>query len=127
MSINLALADAYFSAHVNGRVWADFQEEDRGRAVTHALRIISARGRNNFRDTTTADGDSPRWDVAVYEQALHMLRNSNLPRDGQTGAPRYLEEQAGPPSEFNPERLCDAAIRWITGNRGWPPVEMRRG
>ena len=129
MSINLANADAYFATHVNGRAWNDFDEADRTRAVTHARRLISTRGGASFSDATTADGDAPRWDLAVYEQAFHMLRNSHLPRDGNTGAPRYLEDVEGKQDApaFNPERISDAALKWIIGGRGWPPVEMRRG
>jgi len=129
VSIDVQGADTYFAGHVNGRAWADFDETDRIRAVTHARRLISSRGGTSFGDATTADGDAPRWDVAVYEQAFHMLRNSHLPRDGQTGAPRYLDDAEGTAAgpAFNPERLCDAAAKWILGGRGWPPVEMRRG
>lgn len=129
MAITLAKADVYFSEHVNGKAWDDFDDPDRERAIAHAQRIIQTRGGTSFStEDTTISTRGARWDVAVYEQAFHMLKHSHLPRDGNSGAPRYLTDgEADPSPAFDVEKLADAALRYITGPLAFPVVEMRRG
>lgn len=128
MAITLTLADAYFGTHVQGTAWNDFEATQRERAVIHAKRLISARV-DDFTDDTTADGDAPRYDLAVYEQAFWMLSNSDLPRDGDTGAPRYLSndgETYAEPVDIN--TLCPSCTKWIVGSGvPYPLLEMSRG
>lgn len=132
MSINVSQADNYFAGHVNGKAWEDFEEPDRVRAIDHARRIIETRAGAAFSDADTTIATSrtaARWDVAVYEQAFHMLKHSHLPRDGESGAPRYLETGEGEDEpSMDVERLCPAALRYIAGpGQAFPQVEMRRG
>jgi len=128
MAITLQLADAYFETHVQGTAWKDFDATQRERAVVHAKRLVSARV-EDFTDDTTADGDEPRYDLAIYEQAFWMVSNSALPRDGDTGAPRYLNNDGEKYTEpVNLDTLCPSCTQWIIGTEvPYPPLELSRG
>lgn len=127
MAIDLSGADAYFQTHVNGTAWEDFDAHLRIRGIAHAKRMISERVAD-FLDADTVDGDMPRHDVAVYEQALFLLSGSALPRDGESGAPRYLDADIeGPGNAIAEGKLCKAALHYITGPRPFPPVALSRG
>lgn len=133
MAITLSLANKYFAGHVMGSAWDDFDEVDQDKAIVHATRLLQTRAGTDWSDATTTIEDAEikeRWDLAVYEQAFHMLKNSPLPRDGETGAPRYLfgENDGQAPDQNDIEAICPAALRYITGpDRPFPQIEMKRG
>ncbi len=128
MSISLTEANDYFNTHVQGDAWEGFSVGQRNRAILHAKRQVSERLGDDFTDTSTVDGEMPRHDLACYEQAFYLLRASDLPRDGDTGAPRYLDND-GEQYEGGGgwQSICKAANSYITGYIGFPGVELRRG
>ena len=129
MAITVANADVHFASHVDGNAWDDFTDANKARGVAHALRLVQTRGGSAFVDAdTTISTVGARWDLAVYEQAFFMLSNSHIPRDGSTGAPRYLETDTDPADPQDVETLCNACLRYITGAQArYPNIEMRRG
>jgi len=104
MAITRALADSYFDQdnHVLGKLWEAFDRTDRDGAVAHAKRRLEqvravsyptntssspVQQTNLLDEDTTTANDWPREDLAVYEQALHMLIYGTfvpLPNDHDT-------------------------------------------
>ena len=134
MAINLELANKYFlvGSHVNAHVWSAFESEDRKAAINTArLKIMRARAypiptdsdtspaaQDTLLDTdTTTESDFPREDLAVYEQAIWLLVNSNLTPDGNYIGPKWY----GVAPTGNPEQISPKAADWM----GWSYSTVR--
>jgi len=127
MAITRQLADDYFEPrnHVLGGLWAAFDTEDREGAIQHSIRRLGQE-RAHVRRTSTGDSpaaqsdlidedtttpsDWPREDLAVYEQALHMLIHSDAVADSTKTAPKWagkrikeLREEGGDPNFISTE------------------------
>lgn len=111
MAINTTLADDYFGKHIAGAIWNRYTTQQKQAAIEHATRILETILENDIDDDTTIDGDFPRDDCAVYEQALYTLQNApDLP--DSPNATELFGTQEGEPSKRNTEalyKLCKAA------------------
>lgn len=132
MSFTVARANTYFSGHIQRRTWNDFPAEDKTSALVHAERILRRSKGAALSDTVTTDADAPREDLAVFEQALYLLRNG--PASQQGGLPGHVSmDQANPsaPREQDLGAICPEAMRWLASpnNLGGPVpmVELLRG
>lgn len=123
--IDIDGAETYFASHPRGAVWAAFTSEARAAAVVHARRVLS-RGLNRaLSDTLSAyvEGDRYRDDLAVYEQALHMLETGRV-ADGSSGMPYPVAVQPQAEGDSRPPELyAPEALRWL----GWTGVAVIRG
>ena len=105
MAITRALADTYFNAHTQKALWYAFDDTQRDNGITMAKRRLSEEvSKPKYTETgtsptdqtreldedTTSDGDWPREDLAVYEQALHMLIYSMSNPNGEQNGPKWL-------------------------------------
>ena len=132
MSFTIARANTYFAGHIQRRTWNDFPAEDKTAALVHAERILRRSKGAALSDTVTTDADAPREDLAVFEQALYLLRNG--PASQQGGLPGHVSmDQANPsaPREQDIGTICPEAMRWLASpnNLGGPVpmVELLRG
>ena len=80
MAIDITGANTYFGAtvHIRSEVWTKIPLARRIAALAHATRLIESRLDDDLETDTTMDGDFPRHDAAVYEQALWMLESDVL-------------------------------------------------
>lgn len=123
--IDLNGADDYFSAsqHVSAAVWAAFTTAQRAAAVASARRVLSRALNRAMSDVEAAyaEGDRYRDDLAVYEQALHMLLNGMI-TDSDSGSPYPIavkhDDDGKPAPYYAPE-----ALRWL----GWTGAAVVRG
>ena len=76
MAITRDLANAYFGTNISGELWTRYSEERKQAAIDHAQRFLSTCVEGDLDTDTTSDGDFPRNDCAVYEQALYTLQNA---------------------------------------------------
>lgn len=118
MAITKANADLYFAAtnHPRSSIWLGFGANDRTGALAHAKRIVSRYLRGSVDEEATADGDFPRHDLAVYEQALWSLENSPIIRDGRDEAPEAIAddpEETDSARMSSPDILAPEARRWL--------------
>lgn len=126
MSFTIARANTYFAGHIQRKTWNAYNTEDRTAALVHAERILRRAKGRALVDTTTTDADQPREDLAVFEQALYLLRNG--PASQQGGIPGHVAmDQANPqaPREQDIGTVCPEAMRWLSEpNRLGGPVPM---
>lgn len=106
MSIDITNANSYFSAtnHLKSATWLAVSVNIRTAAIAHAKRVIARFIGDDTSDldtTTTIDTDFPREDVAVYEQALWMIQQSDVVVNGEETAPKIL----GAKSEGNIDQI----------------------
>ena len=80
MGIDIIGANTYFGAtvHVKSEAWTRIPQARRIAAIAHATRLIASRLEDPLETDTTVDGDFPRHDAAVYEQALWMIETDDL-------------------------------------------------
>lgn len=92
MSLDRTKADAYFAAaaHVESATWLAFSVNQRAAAVAQAVAELTALKREELDDTTTAVGDYPREDAAVFEYAFNLLRNATAAGSGLQDSPEAL-------------------------------------
>jgi len=111
MSIDLAGANAYFSPgnHLKAEVWAGFDEDQPGGAVAQAKRVLARMLCDGIEEEATTDGDFPRHDLAVYEQACYLLQASPSMADGTYTGPKW----AIPEEPMNPHVICADALAWL--------------
>lgn len=119
MSITKAKADDYFDKenHPRASVWEGFSNYERTGAMAHAKRVISRYLNCSLDEEDTVDGDFPRHDLAVYEQAIWSLENSPLVRDARSEAPEATAtdpEADGGAREASADILAPEARRWLT-------------
>ena len=115
MSFTVARANTYFAGHIQRRTWNEFAAEDKTAALVHAERILRRAAGRALVDTVTTDADQPREDLAVFEQALYLLRNG--PATQQGGLPGHVSmDQANPsaPREQDMGAICPEAMRWMS-------------
>lgn len=120
MSIDITGADEYFKAgnHPSSALWAGFSAiKDRESAVLYARRILSRAIERALDDNEPAyqEGDTLRDEYAVYEQALHILRNSVMPNK-QKSAPKWMGTKADEPDHIahpDPTSLSHESLRWL--------------
>jgi hypothetical protein len=126
MAIDVAGASAYFAAgrHIRASVWARYSDgPTRQGAVAHALAMVRRLLPEGVTidAATTAYTDFPRYDAAVYEQALHLLENGPGMADGGANAPRILAETDGPVrprATLTPPMYAPECINWLTLDAG---------
>ncbi|MDD5677472.1 MAG: hypothetical protein PHW60_05695 [Kiritimatiellae bacterium] len=80
MAIDITGANTYFGAavHVKSESWTQIPKAQRIAAIAHAMRLIASRLDDPLQTNATVDGDFPRHDAAIYEQALWMLEAETL-------------------------------------------------
>lgn len=80
MAIDITGANAYFGAsvHIRSESWTKIPQARRIAAIAHATRLIESRLEDDLETDATVDGDFPRHDAAVYEQALWMLEAADF-------------------------------------------------
>jgi len=95
MAIDVTGANTYFgvTVHVKAATWTEVSANLKAAAVAHAKRVV-ARFLNikvsELDADTTDDDDFPRHDVAVYEQALWMVQQSDAVVNGEESAPKVI-------------------------------------
>jgi hypothetical protein len=136
MAITIANANAYFapSNHPMARVWAQFPQDVKAGSLAHAKRVLARTLGREVYETVSAITDNVREDLAAYEQALYIARNSPAVVEGQDGVPGFVSnDQANPdqPRMMDPGLLAPEARRYLTARRenGMPAgvVEFGRG
>lgn len=132
MALSITEANDYFApgAHVCGAEWHSHDATRRSAALNTAKQEMTRILGRTINTTATAITDMPREDVALYEQAMHLLRN--MPADGTV--PGFISQDPANPEDPRPQdtgRLCEAARRWLSKPRlnGMPAgmIEMQRG
>jgi len=132
MSVTVDTADAYFArdSHPRAMVWEGFTYEQKAGALVHARRILSRTLLRLPAETATVDGDAPREDLALYEQALFVLENSPYVATGAEPSPSFVstEGSTGEARQRDPGQVSDEAQRWLRGGlRGVGAVQLCRG
>lgn len=132
MSFTVANANTYFDGHVQKRAWAGYSVDEQTAALTHAERLVRRAVGVALTTDASEEGDAPRHDLAVYEQALYLLRNG--PNTPEGGAPAFVamdQGNPGRPREQDTGLLCPEARRWLIVPRAngtpAPFVELFRG
>lgn len=132
MSLSITEANAYFArgAHVCAEEWQSQTAERRAAALNTAKQELTRILGRAINPTATTMYQMPREDVALYEQAMHLLRN--MPADGTV--PGFQSQDPGNPEDPRPQdtgRLSESARRWLSAPRrnGFPSaiIEMNRG
>ena len=122
MTINVVNADIYFGPenHIKAAIWTGFSPKEKAAGIAQATRLIlsimdeDSAGLSAYGDE---DGDFPRPDLAVYEQACYMLQASPVQADGQQAGPKWAlqdnvdQRKDGTPPD--PNALCGEALRWL--------------
>jgi hypothetical protein len=110
--------DAYFAvtSHVSGAIWLAFGDDYRLAALNTATRQIEVYLGEEIPDET-------KYRYAVYEQALHVARNSGAALDFDQNRPAFIPPDGGEGSEgesptLDPSAICQAAIGLMTGLGG---------
>lgn len=114
--MTLDSANTYFTDanHVQAAVWAAFSLDQKTAAIAQATRVLRRWNDDEaLDDDVTADGDFPRPDLAVYEQALWILINSRAVPNGDVNGPKFMDETRGDPGAVAPE-----ARRWLVKHPG---------
>jgi hypothetical protein len=124
VTIDRTGADTYFGPtnHVRGTLWERFASDARDGAVAMATRLVTREIGETITDETVDDSISYRPDYAVYEQALHLLLNSDAIPNGQETAPHFVgvDSQETPPAPRKAEDmgvLCAEAAGWLARPR----------
>ena len=120
-TVTLTRADAFFAARTRAAVWAAFDADMRGAAVTEALEMVSRFVGYDITITNTPDRFDYNAEYAVYWQALYLLTTSGAIADGDQSAPHFraVEEQseAGTPEAVGAltdlGALCPEAAAWL--------------
>lgn len=127
--VTLVSANAYFgpTRHVLASVWAKYDGKQREAALYQANQLITRHTGLEPDDDATTTTDRPRPDLAVFEQALHMLRASPLTADGKTPTRKWdngrMSDQETPQGAADPYAICEEAMRWLQ----WPTGNARTG
>lgn len=118
MALTDADADTYFAldSHPRAHVWEKFSQEQKTGAIVHARRVLCRAIGTTLTETATADGDAPRHDLALYEQALWTLENSPYVSDGDQPSPGFLATDIEADDESrrrDPGTVSPEALRWL--------------
>jgi hypothetical protein len=143
MAITRALADTYFNSHTEKELWYAFDNVQRDNGVTMAKRRLTEEisapkytltgttptTQNRVLDEdTTSDGDWPREDLAVYEQALHMMLYSMSNPNGEKNGPKWLAPDVEERREqgVTANDICNRARHYMGWNFRKLHVEFTR-
>ena len=136
MAITVANANAYFEpdSHVQSRIWNMFSTEQKTAGIAQAKRVLARILLREVDETASTITQSTREDLATYEQALYMLRNSPAIVEGQDGVAGFLAQDHINPDEaakMEAGEICPSARRFLTSARanGRPSaiIEFARG
>lgn len=121
--------DTYFgeTAHPASSIWLGFSANYKAAALAHATRQITVFC-NGTIPTEEVGGETvvvQRFQYAVFEQALHVAKNSGAALDFDQNRPAFIPPDAGDKanesgnaSEGNPNAICAAALAWMNGMGG---------
>jgi hypothetical protein len=128
--INVAGADAYFAEdnHPRSSQWLGFGTDDddslRAAAVTNAKRTLSRVLRVDLDADSSLPADPadltafPRYDFAVYEQALYDLLNGTI-ADGSQATPKFIAGTTEPNAVRQRQKglIAPEALAWVSRGR----------
>jgi hypothetical protein len=126
MTIDLNTANAYFSTgnHPEAKVWAGFTDPDtQAAAIAQAKRDIALFTKSdpdaNLPDDPADPVEFPRFDYAVFEQALFILENGRQVADGAEGATKFIAGRTKPDAarERSESWISPSSIRWLFRGR----------
>jgi len=128
--IDVSGADAYLTEknHLRGRTWKRTGADQKSACVAHAKRLIERIVGDDFEDATTTSDDWPRWDLAVYEQAIDMAANSDAVQNGDVASEKVVATRVSKnkaPKRYDSNRLCQSAMFWIV--KSTSTVRLSRG
>ena len=124
MAINVTGADAYFAEdkHLLYAYWKRYSQKQKQAAVLLGTNVVrNALCRITWDDSATVEGDFPRYDAAVYEQAVFALKCCDILPDSASPVPSELfpDEVRGKDGRIiggTPHKLCPAAVAMIMRN-----------
>ena len=128
MSIDLTSANAYFAEgnHPEANIWAGFADggpKIQTAAIAGAKRDIALFAKldpdDNLPDDPTDITAFPRWDFAVFEQAIWILKNGSQVADGSQGTAKFITGRTEPDQarERQTNWISPAALRWAFRGR----------
>lgn len=121
--------DAYFgaTAHPASAIWTGFTTNYKTAALAHATRQITVFC-NGTIPTEEVGGETvvvAKYQYAIFEQALHVAKNSGAALDFDANRPAFIPPDAGEQAnengnaaEGNPNAICAAALAWMNGMGG---------
>ena len=126
MTIDVRSADAYFSEdnHLLYAQWARYSNKQKSAALKLGRHVLgNALCRVAWDESTTTESDFPRYDAAIYEQAIYALTACDIIPNSASPTPAELFPKAerGPDGTVvsaNPHKLCAPAVRMITRTGG---------
>lgn len=128
--ITIAVANTYFGPkkHLFAAEWSGAPSERREAAIAIARQTLSRLLGRAVDETTTADGDSPREDIALLEMALYYIRNGI----GDGSASSFGSQDPDDPvaaRSADIDTVPTHVIRWLFPFRseGRAAVELKRG
>lgn len=134
MAIDVDGANTYFArgSHVMANVWGQFRAELKTAAIAQAKRFLARSLGREVDEDASEITDPTREDLATYEQALYLLRNSPAVVEGQEGIAGFMaNDQANPdqPAKMDPGLLAPEARRYLTYRRsdGMPTATVAFG
>lgn len=115
--INIEGANKYFAIgnHAHANVWNRFTNSNREGAVSSAIKVLSRALRRplNMNELEYKQGDYRREEYAVYEQALHMLKNGKV-SDASTGDAMSILTGTNDVAQVTESPLfAPEALRWL--------------
>ena len=117
MAIDLDGANVYFgsSVHTKSEEWTRLLATRRTAAIAHAKAMIELFiGEDNLDTTTTSSADFPRYDAAVYEQALWLLQKQDREAENRATALKSTENQL-PTAAL--QTIKAGGLEWHAGQR----------
>lgn len=128
--ITIATANAYFAPkkHLFAAEWSGAPADRREAALNIAHQTLSRLLGREVVDTATANGDSPREDVATLELALYYIRNGVGDGSASSFGSQDPDDPVAP-READTDSVPQQVIRWLFPFRaeGRPAVELKRG
>ncbi len=114
-------ADAYFFAHPMGKVWKEYDAEQRTNAIEYAKRELSRALGRPLRDDEPQYkyGDRVRDEYAAYEQALYALLRDRQPKVAGVVMPSAEPDEAQPTAHTmanGKDHFAAEALRWLGGS-----------
>jgi hypothetical protein len=128
MAIDLTTATAYFADdnHAEHLIWTGFADPDtdaQEAAIAQAKRDIALFTKKDPDENEPSDvtdpTEFPRFDYAVYEQAIWILKNSFQVADGSQGTTKFIagRSQEDEARERQADWISPVALRWLFRGR----------
>lgn len=130
MTIDIDGANAYFATgnHPESKIWTGFAEptpDPQKAAIAQAKRDVALFAKadpdatENLPSNPADPMEFPRFDYAVYEQALFILENGRQIADGAEGGTKFIAGRTKPDDarERSGFWIAPAAMRWIFRGR----------